>query len=58
MCRTKRIRLYLARLSLILSLISMMLFGWFIASWVDTNIHNYNGSENNWNIFKIYDTLK
>ena len=53
MCHSRRIRLYLTRLGLILSLISIMWFGWFIASVIDTDVHNENGMENSWNIFVV-----
>mgnify|MGYP000979485749 CR=1 FL=1 len=52
---TRRMRLYKARLGLVLAMIATMGFVWFCASVIDTNVHNLNDPQHisDWNIFKI-----
>ena len=52
----QRRRVYIERLGLIFCSIAIMGFAWFTMSVADVWIHSYNGSENQWNIFKISET--
>ena len=60
MWRSKRMRLYKARLGLVFAMVATMLVMWFCASVVDVNVHSLNDPQNegDWNLFKISQTLK
>ncbi len=52
----RRIRLYVERFILVVSFIMTIGFAWFVASIVDTNVHNRVNSYvpvSNWNMFQI-----
>ncbi len=54
MWHSRRIKLYRARLVLVLAMIASMWFTWFCASVVDVDIHNFDHPEQiaTWNMFK------